>query len=146
MVGTDLVRNRRRAAACGVDAGMIDLDEALALPGVDVVVVATPPATHAELVLNALKQGEHVLCEKPFSPDLDGARVMLRAAELAGMVHAAGHEMRWFPQQAALPAAVRAGRVGPPTFATYFKVNSILACPDATVPDWFGREVHSVAG
>ena len=34
-------------------------------PAVDVVVVITPPALHAEHVRMALEAGKHVLCEKP---------------------------------------------------------------------------------
>ncbi|KAA0120631.1 Gfo/Idh/MocA family protein [Mycolicibacterium sp. P9-22] len=139
MVGTDAARTRQRATASGINTSSTDLDEALALPGVEAVVIATPPATHAELVLTALRHGKHVLCEKPFSTGIDDARTMVTAAEQAGVVHAVGHEMRWVPQQAAMTAAIQAGRIGTPTFATYLKVNGVLAGSDATVPDWFGR-------
>lgn len=58
-----------------------DPSEALALPGLDAVYVATPPATHAGLVVPALEAGIHVLCEKPLAIDLDEGRRMLRAVE-----------------------------------------------------------------
>lgn len=35
---------------------------------IDFVMIGTPPNTHTELVLQALRQGKHVLVEKPFAP------------------------------------------------------------------------------
>ena len=40
-------------------------DLATLLPAVDVVVVCTPPAIHAENILAAAQAGKHILCEKP---------------------------------------------------------------------------------
>lgn len=40
-------------------------DEALAAPEIDVVLVATPPAQHLDLTLQALRAGKHVIVEKP---------------------------------------------------------------------------------
>lgn len=46
----------------------------------DIVVVATPPHTHAELTCQALATGRHVLCEKPLAMDRVEALMMLEAA------------------------------------------------------------------
>jgi predicted dehydrogenase len=139
LVGTDEGRTARRAEANGITRAMTDYSAALDLPGVEAVVIATPPETHRELALTAIARRKHVLCEKPFATQVEDATAMLRAAEEAGVVHAVGHEMRWVPHQAALTAAIREGTIGAPTFATYLKCNAILAGGDATVPDWFGR-------
>jgi predicted dehydrogenase len=40
-------------------------DAAIASDAVDVVLVATPPSTHLELTLAALRRGKHVIVEKP---------------------------------------------------------------------------------
>lgn len=50
----------------------------------DIVVVATPPGTHAELALRGFASGRHVLSEKPLGMDLRDARRMLEAARGAG--------------------------------------------------------------
>jgi predicted dehydrogenase len=39
----------------------------LADPGIDVIDLCTPPATHAEMVVAAMQAGKHVICEKPFT-------------------------------------------------------------------------------
>ncbi|HTG67628.1 MAG TPA: Gfo/Idh/MocA family oxidoreductase [Candidatus Udaeobacter sp.] len=50
----------------------------------DVVIVATPPLTHADISCSALRSGRHVLCEKPLAMNKEEAALMLRAAEEAG--------------------------------------------------------------
>lgn len=50
----------------------------------DIVVVATPPSSHAELACMALATGRHVLCEKPLALNLEQAETMLRVARRHG--------------------------------------------------------------
>lgn len=49
----------------------------VAASGVDGVIIASPDHTHAELTLAALDAGSRVLCEKPLSHDLAGARAVI---------------------------------------------------------------------
>ncbi len=51
--------------------------EACAREGWDGVVIASPDDTHAKLTMLALDAGSRVLCEKPLSDDLDGARAVV---------------------------------------------------------------------
>ena len=139
LVGSDQGRTATRAHASGIPHATTDYAEALDLPGVDAAVIATPPSTHAELTLAAIARHKHVMCEKPFATGVDDAVRMHRAAEDAGLAHAVGHEMRWIPHQATMAMALRDGSIGRPTFATHLKLNGVLASPDASVPDWFGR-------
>ncbi|RXZ79688.1 gfo/Idh/MocA family oxidoreductase [Paenibacillaceae bacterium] len=50
----------------------------------DVVIVATPPSTHADITCRALRSGRHVLCEKPLAMNKEEAAMMLSAARDAG--------------------------------------------------------------
>jgi predicted dehydrogenase len=50
-------------------------------PDIDIVVVATPTDSHAEISIAALKHHKHVLCEKPLARQPSEARKMVRAAE-----------------------------------------------------------------
>jgi predicted dehydrogenase len=49
--------------------------------GLDVVVVASPPAAHEQQVCAALEAGCHVLCEKPFATTSHAAQAMVSAAK-----------------------------------------------------------------
>jgi predicted dehydrogenase len=59
-----------------------DVRELLAEPAKihDIVVVATPPYTHPDLVALALNSGRHVLCEKPLALNVADATSMLQLA------------------------------------------------------------------
>ncbi|WP_042166610.1 Gfo/Idh/MocA family protein [Paenibacillus gorillae] len=50
----------------------------------DIVIVATPPVTHADISIQALRSGRHVLCEKPLAMNRKEADLMLRTAEETG--------------------------------------------------------------
>ncbi|MGH0029379.1 MAG: Gfo/Idh/MocA family protein [Myxococcota bacterium] len=139
LVGRQPERTRQRARDAGVPHGLTSLAEAMALPGVDAVTIATPPHTHAELVLEAVRAGRHVVCEKPFARDADEARTMLDAARAAGVVHRLGTEFRWATGQALATRAVHDGVIGEPRVATFLFQAPALADPSGEVPAWWGR-------
>jgi predicted dehydrogenase len=122
----------------GIAEAHTSLAAALALPGVEAVVVATPPHTHAELVGEALTAGRHVLCEKPFAADGAEARTLLAAAEQAGVVHMVGTEFRFATGQALAQRAVDAGAIGEPAMATFMLHIPMLAGREGQVPAWLG--------
>jgi predicted dehydrogenase len=62
-----------------------DLDELLARGDVDAVDICSPPFAHAEQVIKAAKAGKHVLCEKPFTVNLDDADRAIAACRQAGV-------------------------------------------------------------
>jgi len=138
LVGRDPVKTKERAAGAGVPHGLTSLADALALPGVDAVAVATPPHTHAAIVLEAVAAGKHVLCEKPFARDAEEAGRMLAAAEAAGVVHLLGTEFRFATGQALATRAVRRGEIGEPRVATFLLHMPGLADPRGEVPAWWG--------
>ena len=145
VVGRDPARTAERAARFGVTQACTSLAAALDLPGVDAVTIATPPHTHAELALEAVAAGRHVLCEKPFARDTAEAVEVLVAAETAGIVHLLGTEFRWDPGQATLARAVASGVVGEPRLATVILHVPALADPAAQVPPWWA-DVSSGGG
>src|SRR6185295_14645636 len=85
LVGRDADRTQRRADRLNVPRGLTSLAEALSIPGVAAVTIATPPDTHAALAIEAARANCHVLCEKPFALDAAEARAMLDAATTAGV-------------------------------------------------------------
>jgi predicted dehydrogenase len=137
LVGRDPDRTAARAAMFEVPRACRTLTEALALPGIDAVTIATPPHTHAELALEAIGAGRHVLCEKPFARDTTEGRVVLDAARRAGIVHLLGTEFRFDAGQALLAEAVATGLIGAPRMATWLMHVPMLADAGAVVPAWW---------
>lgn len=58
--------------------------EAIASSDVDVILIATPPASHLQLTLDALAAGKHVIVEKPPFPESAAFDEVEAAAEVAG--------------------------------------------------------------
>jgi len=87
-------------------------EEVLASDDVDAVIIASPTATHVDLIDAAIDAGKPALCEKPI--DLDIARVeALRAkASAATTPIMLGFNRRFDPHFAALHARVAAGEIG----------------------------------
>ena len=99
----------------------------------DVVVVATPPASHAELCLEALAAGAHVFCEKPFASTAAEADEVLAAAAAAGRRVAVNHEFREKPIFAALRERVGSPEAGRLVFCQIWQLMD-LAPWDEPVP------------
>ncbi|MGN6817345.1 MAG: oxidoreductase [Sphingomonas sp.] len=72
-----------------------DVASLLAAPGIDLVVVASPDALHAEHALAALAAGKHVLIDKPFATSLDDARRIAAAGDAAGRSVTVFQNRRW---------------------------------------------------
>ena len=140
LVGRDPEKTAERAARAEINVASTSLDEALALPGVDAVAIATPPHTHAEIALAAIAAGKHVVCEKPFARDLAEGQKMLGAAEAAGIVHILGHEHRFDAGQSTATRAVRGGLIGEPRMMTHILQLPMFAEEKTEVPDWWGDE------
>jgi len=95
-------RAREVAAAVGARA----LTSVLDLAGqVDLVSIATPTETHAEIAALFLDQGVPVLVEKPLARSVAEADAIIAAASRAGVALAVGHTERFNPAvMAARPA------------------------------------------
>lgn len=137
LVGRDAERTRRRAEGLGVPHACTSLAEALAIPGVEAVTIATPPATHAPLVAEVTAAGRHVLCEKPFALDATEARGMLAAAEGAGVTHLVGHEFRWNPDRILVARAIRDGLLGEPRTFSLVMYSGLVADAAKRMPEWW---------
>ena len=68
-----------------------DYRELLSDDGIDAVVVATPTATHFEIVRASLLAGKDVLCEKPLALDAEGCDELVAIAEKEGRILMVGH-------------------------------------------------------
>src|SRR5258708_22497343 len=85
---------------------------------VEAVVVCTPHPTHAALAIQAMKQGAHVLVEKPLAASLADCDAMLAAAERYGVKLGVVSQRRWFAPSQRVKTAIEAGKIGRPILAT----------------------------
>ncbi len=82
----------------------------------DAVIVATPPQLHASISIAALRNGLHVLCEKPLARTLDEAQAMVAEAEKAGRILKCGFNHRHHPAVQQARKWFDEGRIGAPVF------------------------------
>jgi predicted dehydrogenase len=93
------------------------LSEALASVSCDAVMVASDMASHAPVALTALRDGRHVLVEKPFAPTVSEAAEVVAEAKARGLVVSVSQNYRYFASMTALRAVsdavgtIRRGRV-----------------------------------
>ncbi|WP_152047507.1 inositol 2-dehydrogenase [Aureimonas psammosilenae] len=96
------------AAQYGADARSVD--DILADPAIDAVLIATSTDTHSDLIERATAAGKAVLCEKPV--DLSLERALACQAKVAGKPVMIGFNRRFDPNFAALKAAFDKGEIG----------------------------------
>ena len=142
LVGQDGDRTARRAERLGIPNALTSLEDAVTLPGVEAVSIATPPDTHAPLAVAAVEAGRHVICEKPFALNAAEAETMLDAATAAGVMHLVGHEFRWTWARAAFGAALATGAIGEPRLVTVAQYVPLVADPAAKVSTWWFDEAR----
>lgn len=78
----------------------------------DAAIVCTPNSTHVAVSLELLKEGIHVLVEKPISIDLASGKQLIDAASEAGRHLLVGHHRRFNPYVAATKRALCSGAIG----------------------------------
>ncbi len=81
-------------------------------PDIDVVDIATPNDTHAEIAIGAARAGKHIICEKPLGRNLKEARTMLAAARKARIRTMVWHNYRRIPAIQLARRIVEEGRLG----------------------------------
>ncbi|GAB3137286.1 Gfo/Idh/MocA family oxidoreductase [Micromonospora sonneratiae] len=103
---------RARAAAEALDAAYTDDVEAAFATGPDAVVIATPTATHADLILRAIAAGIPVFCEKPVAMTVRQTVDVARRVAESGVPVQIGFQRRFDAGYLAARAALQAGEVG----------------------------------
>jgi predicted dehydrogenase len=90
----DAGKGRRVADAYGTQYFQ-DSEELLG--EVDAISLVVPTVSHAELAIRFLRQGTHVLVEKPIASTLEEAQRMIGAADASGRILQVGHLERFNP-------------------------------------------------
>ena len=112
LCGRSRERLAEMAARYGATATYTDFRQLITEGDLDAVIVAAPDDRHCEMVLAAVGQGLHVLCEKPLANNATDARAMLAAAERAKVKHMVLFTWRWQPHFQFLKSMVDDGTFG----------------------------------
>ncbi|HKP58607.1 MAG TPA: oxidoreductase [Polyangiales bacterium] len=110
-----MVASRRGALLADALPGVVVVPDPLQLvghPEVDLVVIASPNDSHAQLAAAALQANRHVVVDKPFTVTLAEARQLAAAASRSGRVLSVFHNRRWDSDFLTVQRAVREGLLG----------------------------------
>jgi predicted dehydrogenase len=120
-----------------------DVEELVADPAVDAVLVATPDWVHTGPAIAALDAGKPVLIEKPLAISGADARAILDAQRRAGVKAMTLFNHRWVPAYWQAKERTAGGLVGEPVLA-YARKNDTIEVPTnmiawaaQTTPAWF---------
>ena len=161
--GRSVERADHFARTNGIPFATVSLDEFLARADVDVVYIATPAHTHADIAVEALRAGKHVLIEKPIAASTDDAERVYAAAAMAGRFAMEAMWMRFNPLHVELIDRIRDGLLGAAhsvraSFGTPFQARGRILTPaqggsilrdrgiyPVTLAHWFLGEPTSLA-
>lgn len=88
------------------------LDDFLADPDLDVVVVTTPPETHFSFARQALEAGRHTFVEKPFVPSSAEAETLINISREKGGLLCVYQNRRWDSDFLTVQKLVTDGTIG----------------------------------
>ncbi|MFN3275950.1 MAG: inositol 2-dehydrogenase [Paracoccus sp. (in: a-proteobacteria)] len=108
----DVNAQAAQALAARIGAEARSVDDIIADPAIDAVLIATSTDTHSDLITRATAAGKAVLCEKPVDLSLERALTTLAAAEATGRPVMIGFNRRFDPNFAALKAGFDGGEIG----------------------------------
>lgn len=112
-------------------------------PEVDLVIIATPNFTHAEIAIAAAGAGKHILCEKPMANTLEEGRAMVEAVKKAGVKSLVDFIYTKCPANVLAKELMESGKLG--EFVTFRGEFDCSYCADPNTPATW-RQLAATAG
>ncbi|MCG2595135.1 Gfo/Idh/MocA family oxidoreductase [Ramlibacter sp. XY19] len=109
IIGRELPKAEEVAKKYGAKHVTTNLDEALARPDVDAVILCTPTQMHAEQSIAAMKAGKHVQVEIPLCDKLEEGKAVVAMQQKTGLVAMVGHTRRFNPSHQYVHKKIQAG-------------------------------------
>ena len=107
-----------------------DYRELLKDPTINNVRVLTPNRLHAQISIDAMRAGKHVLCEKPMAANYSDAKRMLEVQKETGMLLTVGYQHKFDPDVMYAKAEAQKNALG----EIYFAKGSVIR--RRGVPTW----------
>ena len=96
-----------------LNAEVVDAHEKLLeREDIDLVSICTPPYCHAQIAINFLKAGKHVIVEKPMAASLEECDLMMKASEEASKILAVIAQNRFKDPVMKLKTILDSGKIG----------------------------------
>ena len=146
VTGRDALRVGQAANRLGWSESSTRWQDLVEREDIDLVDIASPGETHAEIAIAALAAGKHVLCEKPLANTLAEAEAMAQAAASAatrGVYAMVGFTYRRVPAITLAASLVAQGRIGAIRQVRARYLQDWLADPEA---GWSWRLDEAKAG
>lgn len=99
------------AAERGIPHAATTLEECLARPDVDAVILSTPTGLHAAQAIACMKAGKHVLVEIPMADSLADSEAVVKMQRETGLVAMAGQVRRFNPSHQWIHNRIKAGEL-----------------------------------
>ena len=111
LISQDIDATRDVADRYGIPHATTDLNEALAKPEVDAVILCTPTPIHAQQAIACMDAGKHVMVEIPVADSLADAEAVLAKQQETGLVCMVGHTRRFNPSHQYVHNKIKAGEL-----------------------------------
>ena len=118
-----------------------NVDDMLNDESIDLVVVATPHSTHAELSIKSMEAGKHVVVEKIMCMNLAEAEAMIDASKRNNVMLTVFHNRRWDGDYLTVRKVLKDGLIGRP----YLIEESILGYAERVDPSRW-RSIKNLSG
>ncbi|MFQ5684416.1 MAG: Gfo/Idh/MocA family protein [Candidatus Binatia bacterium] len=105
---------KRACRETGAEWHCTGIESLLSKDQIDIVDICTPSDTHADLSIQALQAGKHVICEKPMAVKPADASRMIEASRSSQRQLHIGHTRRFGSRWKAMKEQIRSGRLGDP--------------------------------
>jgi myo-inositol 2-dehydrogenase/D-chiro-inositol 1-dehydrogenase len=105
-------RAKAFAAQWGYDSFETDWRKMVDSPEIDLIDIASPNDTHAEIAVTAAKAGKMVMCEKPLGRNPTESLAMVEAVEKAGVANMVWYNYRRVPAVTLAKQLIDEGRLG----------------------------------
>ena len=152
--GSSLVAVMRRNASLAADYAKrhkvpkwyADANALINDPDINAIYIASPPSSHEEYTLAALKAGKPVYVEKPMTVNAAAARNMSRVAKEKGVKLAVAHYRREQPLFKKIKQLLEENAIGDTRFARIDCRKKVLTQEELAVPKTAWRVDRQVAG
>lgn len=107
-----------------------DYRDIISSTDVNLVYIATPPVTHKEISMFAIKNKKHVFCEKPLANSVNEAKELMEITRGSGLVNALHFHLNYSPVLKKFAQLIDEGYVGKPR-----RISVMLRYPNWP-PEW----------